>query len=996
MPLSYKNDNDTDERLNPSSNTARDLYDREFNDIANNFDETADPSQEDANIKKADRNDDPNENRDSIKDKEESAGNWTNNVSGNNQKKASFFGRLQNNKKKLAFIVIGGTSLAGIVFSLFLMIMPLKLEMFIQNSTKHAARVPAYAVEQRTEYLITSALATRMMMLANGADAEKGKLAFCGNGSISCSLFLTYTSDYFEKKMDLSFEKRTDGKVHLSIEGKGRNSLGGKAHSWDIEVSRDMGSGGVLKTVRQIELNSEMKSYIKKRVKNDMKSSNTISRFLARRILMKKYGVSHWRGFEKTQKKYADIKSSVKASIFKNTIGKIAPRTSMYMACLAGGDGCAKLLESAKSNIDLDKIKADNGGDENSPAYKAAVKQQATIDRLQGQLSGVPTEADNSIMSKFISKRLLTSVAAGAGAIGVADLLFTGVSQIDKGALEEIGYDIMKTAMIGYAFGDESGVVVNNDKMKASEVGKEIDIETFGVITSMFDGAEKSPLYAAETGLPGVAAGSQVTRECDTAEGLKPVTLEPGQLLCPERRLVRDYTSSFTQNPMWVSLSVVAAAWMSSVHVAVEALGELSAAALRIIPGMEQAMAAIGSRFTEGFQWLASLIVDVPTMGFETTGANNLDMLSGGVRVAQNELMQQGVGTDGKAFGGGGTVLATDQIAMIQQQDMLYDKEFYNNQPILAKIFDASLTGSFAQHFVASMPTSAGGLLQTPSLALASLTTANSASAISPMAANPFNMPIYGYAANDPALTADPSTYTAEKCATLAKAREDSFAKHPGSLVATYSVSDPCALEKMVVGAALEDAGVRDDPNSMPTLDSLNTATAADAGSSSTGDGQSTGEFLWPLKAPDSAQNVSRCYIPGTYKTGHLAIDIGTFTSSLEVIAADGGEVVWTHHVEDRAYESFGNAITIKHKDGLFTTYSHNAKLFVNKGDKVTKGQKIAESGSTGNSQSPHLHFEVSKQASPYWPDTTNTMDPLNYFTIPAGISIPSGLGCRR
>src|SRR5688500_15448713 len=102
MNLSYKNDNDADERLNPSSNTARDLYDREFNDIANNFDDTADSSQEDANIEKMNQSDTPNEDRDSIKDKEESAGNWTNNVGGDHPKKVSFFGHLQNNKKRLA------------------------------------------------------------------------------------------------------------------------------------------------------------------------------------------------------------------------------------------------------------------------------------------------------------------------------------------------------------------------------------------------------------------------------------------------------------------------------------------------------------------------------------------------------------------------------------------------------------------------------------------------------------------------------------------------------------------------------------------------------------------------------------------------------------------------------------------------------------------------------------------------------------------------------
>jgi len=59
-----------------------------------------------------------------------------------------------------------------------------------------------------------------------------------------------------------------------------------------------------------------------------------------------------------------------------------------------------------------------------------------------------------------------------------------------------------------------------------------------------------------------------------------------------------------------------------------------------------------------------------------------------------------------------------------------------------------------------------------------------------------------------------------------------------------------------------------------------------------------------------------------------------------------------------------GNVIVIRHHGvpGVFATrYDHLRKdsVLVQPGDRVTRGQKIAEAASAGNSTGPHLHFEV-------------------------------------
>jgi hypothetical protein len=55
----------------------------------------------------------------------------------------------------------------------------------------------------------------------------------------------------------------------------------------------------------------------------------------------------------------------------------------------------------------------------------------------------------------------------------------------------------------------------------------------------------------------------------------------------------------------------------------------------------------------------------------------------------------------------------------------------------------------------------------------------------------------------------------------------------------------------------------------------------------------------------------------------------------------------------------YGTSIILDHGNGYQTVYGHLSQRLVNLGDKVTKGQKIAKSGDSGNSTGPHLHYEV-------------------------------------
>jgi|TARA_Y100001949_G_scaffold163924_1_gene158190 murein DD-endopeptidase MepM/ murein hydrolase activator NlpD len=83
--------------------------------------------------------------------------------------------------------------------------------------------------------------------------------------------------------------------------------------------------------------------------------------------------------------------------------------------------------------------------------------------------------------------------------------------------------------------------------------------------------------------------------------------------------------------------------------------------------------------------------------------------------------------------------------------------------------------------------------------------------------------------------------------------------------------------------------------------------------------------------------------------------------------------------VVKRAYYigGFGNHIKLEHSSGYSTTFAHLSKIFVRHGQKIKRGTIIGETGNTGRSTAPHLHYEVHYRGTP--------KNPLDYFFTQAG-----------
>ncbi len=64
----------------------------------------------------------------------------------------------------------------------------------------------------------------------------------------------------------------------------------------------------------------------------------------------------------------------------------------------------------------------------------------------------------------------------------------------------------------------------------------------------------------------------------------------------------------------------------------------------------------------------------------------------------------------------------------------------------------------------------------------------------------------------------------------------------------------------------------------------------------------------------------------------------------------------------------FGRLVRIQHAFGIETVYAHNTSIRVKKGQRVSRGDHIADMGSTGRSTGTHLHYEVRVNGRPVNP----------------------------
>lgn len=129
-------------------------------------------------------------------------------------------------------------------------------------------------------------------------------------------------------------------------------------------------------------------------------------------------------------------------------------------------------------------------------------------------------------------------------------------------------------------------------------------------------------------------------------------------------------------------------------------------------------------------------------------------------------------------------------------------------------------------------------------------------------------------------------------------------------------------------------------------------------------------QYAPPLDIPNPRVTAKFGSIDSAHATPHLGMDVGVPIGT-PYYAVMGGTI---HKADGTGSSGWGKYVQIKLDDGNYALYAHMNYVPVTVGQRVEMGDYIGDSGNTGNSTGPHLHFEWTYQSparssarDPYW-----------------------------
>ncbi len=112
--------------------------------------------------------------------------------------------------------------------------------------------------------------------------------------------------------------------------------------------------------------------------------------------------------------------------------------------------------------------------------------------------------------------------------------------------------------------------------------------------------------------------------------------------------------------------------------------------------------------------------------------------------------------------------------------------------------------------------------------------------------------------------------------------------------------------------------------------------------------------FVWPLEGPITGVYGSQRILNGEPRRPHFGVDVAAPSGTPVVAPADA---LVTLANTDMYFS--GGTLIMDHGHGLSSTFIHLSRILVDEGQRVRKGQVVAEVGATGRATGPHLDWRM-------------------------------------
>ncbi len=640
-------------------------------------------------------NDDSDENQE--KDDLEEGGFYTGGANGSSKKK--------NGRRGL---VVGGgigALILSAVFAIMAFLPAFVATHVVESIENQIGQVPQYAIEKRTQYYMNKYLMLKTLGVTSEAfDGNDSRFVYLSRSPLK-TLYVNWEGAKIENNLksnyNMEIKSRSGGVSSIT-----RNTL--KADNWTFSYN-----GGDPQPLTAKEARQSIREFAKKETKSGQVFKRARLRYVAKRF----YGVPNWKPFEKTRQSYAEKKIAFKQKAVRNTIGYVSEKTSDYIGCLIeGGDDCKKIKEGdtaekdRKSDSNPDDDKNDSGASEDQKDKLKALDGDEAADAVADLGDGAADDAAELIAKETgqeTSQRILSLstkkiLTGGIAAIGLIDTISQVVKSVNDGSINIVINDKLTSQYIGYA----TFILSAADQIRSGEDFDQADVR---ILNETFKNFQSSPVSQSAAGK--IDTTKSVSRDCngDNDTNDPGEKLEPGQVVCKEKRVLQDKTA-FTNNPAWEGLAKVSDAYENSpVNSVIDLTDKLSSAitsSLGIDELIGGAMESLGiSRvFMSSFESLLNRVIGFSITGTEE-GADAYDATYAGMD-SLSASTGGGIGTrtdEDKTIGGG--YLNEQQIVAIQN-DMQEQRGYeLRNMNMFARYFSPDVPESLTSQAVLSSPT---------------------------------------------------------------------------------------------------------------------------------------------------------------------------------------------------------------------------------------------------------------------------------------------------